>query len=115
MASVAHSAIERVKVASSSQFSNDVPHFLSIHVVRVVLQDDFVGFLFMLSIAAEICILTPADLHDCSTNLSYMSDTSSVVQSGNFFMHSVVAHMYRRPGSDGATRNSRSVRIYFVD
>ena len=30
-------------------------------------------------------------------------------------MHSVVAHIYRRPGSVGATFNSFSVNAYFVD
>ncbi len=97
------------------QFSNVVPHFLFIHVVNVVLHDDFVGFLFMFCILVAICIVTPAALQDCSISLSYIWDTSSVVQSGNFFMHSVVAQIYRLPGSDGATRNSLSVSVYFVD
>ena len=85
------------------------------HVVSIVVQDVFVGFLFVFCIAVEICMLIPAALHDCSISLSYMSDTSSVVQSGNFFMHSVVAQIYLLPGSDGATRNSVDVKVYFVD
>ena len=114
-ASVAHSAIDCVKVASSSQFSNAVPHFLFMHVVNIVSQDDFVGFLLMFCIAVVICMLTPAALQDCSISLSYSFDTSSVVQSGSFFIHSVVAQIYLLPGSDGATRNSAAVNVYFVD
>lgn len=115
MASVAHSAMERVKIASSVQSSNAVPHFLLIQVVKVVLQDDFVGFLLMAATVAAFCMVMPAALQDCSISVSYVSDTSSVVQSGNFLMHSVVAHIYRLPGSDGATRNSLSLSVYFVD
>lgn len=107
--------MERVNIASSAQFSNVVPHFLFMHTVSASLHDDFVGFLFIVCIALAVCMLTPAALHDCSISLSYMSDTSSAVQSGNFLMHSVVAQTYRRPGSDGATRSSRSVKTYFVD
>lgn len=107
--------MERVKIESSAQLSNVVPHFLFMHVVSASLHDVFVGFLFMFCIALAVCMLTPAALHDCSINLSYIFDTSSVVQSGNFLIHSVVAQIYRRPGSDGATRNSRSVKTYFVD
>ena len=35
----------------------------------------------------------PAARHDCSINLSYTVDASSGVQPGNFFIHSVVAHI----------------------
>ena len=107
--------MERVNIASSEQFSNVVSHFLFMHAVSVSLHDDFVGFLFIVCIALAVCMLAPAALHDCSISLSYTSDTSSAVQSGNFLMHSVVAHTYRRPGSDGALRKSLSVSMYFVD
>ena len=72
-ASAAHSATARSKSGLDAQVSNLVPHFLFMHVVKVVLHLDLDGLVVAFDTARVICAVTPAALQDCSISLSYVS------------------------------------------
>ena len=93
VASTAHSATARSNSTSVAQDAKSVPHFLLVHVVKDVVHFCFVGFCFISADVRAICAVTPAARQDCSINLSYDSDTSWAVQSGNFLIHSFVAQL----------------------